>query len=93
MTKKRGRLEVIYNILSIIKSHKNSIKSTPLLRRSNLSSQRFQEYFLELLEKEFIREVNDGNYGEGKLITLTDKGFKYLERYSAITSFIEEFDL
>lgn len=93
MTKKRGRLEVIYNILSIIKAHKNSIKSTPLLRGSNLSSQRFQEYFSELIEKGFIREVNDNNNSGGKMITLTDRGFKYLERYSAITSFIEEFGL
>jgi len=30
---------------------------------------------------------------QGRLITLTDKGFTYLERYRAITSFIEDFGL
>jgi len=90
MEKKRGRLEVIHDILRLIRENKNSIKPTPLLRKSNLSSERFQEYFSELIEKGFIRELNKGN---GKLITLTDKGFRYLERYYAITSFIDDFGL
>jgi len=90
MAKKRGKLEVIYDILNIIKNHKNSIKSTPLLRYSNLSTARFHEYFSELFEKGFVREINSKN---GKIITLTDLGFKYLERYRTITSFIEDFDL
>jgi len=87
---KRGKLEVIYDILNIIRNNKNSIKPTPLLRKSNLSSERFHQYFLELLEKGFVREINDKN---GKLIILTDMGFKYLERYNTITSFIEDFGL
>ena len=90
MIKKRARLEVIYNILEIIKNNRNSIKRTPLLRKSNLSSERFGEYFSELIEKEFVREIEDKN---GKLISLTDKGFKYLEKYQTITSFIDEFGL
>lgn len=89
--KKRGTLEVIYDILSIIKNHGNSIRPTPLLRCSNLSSERFQEYLSRLLEKGFIKEIEDTK--NGKLITLTDKGFKYLERYKTITSFIEDFGL
>lgn len=83
-------MEVIYDILSIIKENKNAIKPTPLLRKSNLSSERFQEYFAELIEKGFVREIE---YKEGKLIALTDKGFKFLERYSTITSFIDDFGL
>jgi len=91
MVKKRGKLEVIYDILKIIMLHKNSIKTTPLLRQSNLSSERFLQYLSELLEKDFVREIKDSN--DGKLITLTDKGFKYLERYKTINSFINEFGL
>ena len=90
MIKKRGRLEVIYDILSFIRINKNSIKSTPLLRKSNLSSERFQEYYSELLEKKFIREIKGE---QRKLITLTDKGLRYLERYKTITSFINDFGL
>ena len=90
MSKKRGKLEVVYDILSIIRNNKNSIKPTPLLRSSNLSTKRFHEYFAELLKKGFIREISSKN---GKVITLTDLGFEYLEKYKTITSFIEDFDL
>jgi len=55
-----------------------------------LSSERFNEYFSELIGKEFVREIESKN---GKLISLTDKGFKYLERYKTITSFIDDFGL
>jgi predicted transcriptional regulator len=89
--KKRERLEVIYDLLKVIEKHHNSIKPTPLLRFSNLSSQRFSDYFSELKDKEFIKEIYDKK-GK-KFITLTDKGFKYLERYKTIISFIDDFNL
>lgn len=91
MTKKRERIEVIYDILGIIRDNKNSIKPTPLLRYSNLSSQRFSEYYNELTKKGFIKEILDKK-GK-KFISLTDKGFLYLERYKSILEFIDEFDL
>ena len=55
---KRTKLEIIRDILNIIKnSHK--IKPTPLLRQSNISSVRFKEYFSELMEKEFVEEIGN----------------------------------
>lgn len=89
--KKRARLEVIYDLLRIIRNNNNSIKPTPLLRYSNLSSQIFKKYFQELIEKEFIKKVRkkDGR----TFITLTDKGFGYLEKYKNIRQFIDDFDL
>lgn len=87
---KRNRLEIIRDILKIVQEHKNSIKPTPLLRHSNISSAKFKEYFSELLRKEFIKEINTN---DGKRITLTDKGFQYLEKYKTIIGFIEEFEL
>lgn len=91
MNKKRDRLEVIYDILTIIRDRNNSIKPTPLLRYSNLSSQSFSEYFKELMEKEMVREVKDKK--GRKSISLTDRGFKFLEKYKLILGFIEEFEL
>jgi predicted transcriptional regulator len=85
---KRNKLEIIKDILKIIKED-NSIKPTPLLRRSNLSSSRFKNYYLELLNKQFIKL----NYRKNKKITLTEKGFRYLEKYSTIINFIDEFKL
>ncbi len=91
MVKKRERLEVIYDILSIIRDKNNSIKPTPLIRYSNLSTQRFNEYILELLDKNLVKEVID-KYDK-KFYTLTDKGFLYLEKYSKLLLFIKEFEL
>ncbi|MBT3406422.1 hypothetical protein HN419_04605 [Candidatus Woesearchaeota archaeon] len=91
MPKKRDRLEIIYTILKIIHNHDNSIKPTPLLRYTNVSSQSFLEYYNELLDKELIREEYDKK--KKKYITLTDKGFSFLEKYKLILGFIEEFEL
>ncbi|MEM0214420.1 MAG: winged helix-turn-helix domain-containing protein [Archaeoglobaceae archaeon] len=92
MTKeKRERLEIIYDILRIIASHGNSILPTPLLRFSNLSTQNFNRYMNELIEKGFVREIYDE---EGRrYYTLTDKGFKFLEKYQKIRELIEGFGL
>ena len=91
MSRKRDKLEIIHDILTIIKDKNNSIKPTPLLRFSNLSSQSFSEYIEELLDKEFVKEIYD-NKGR-KFYSLGDKGFKYLEKYEIIKGFIEDFEL
>jgi len=89
--KKRDRLEVIYDILKVIRDNHNSVRPTPLLRASNLSSTGFAEYFSELISKGFIKEVEE-KHGR-TYITLTDKGFQFLEKYQLITGFIKEFEL
>ncbi|MBN1644574.1 hypothetical protein JW851_00850 [Candidatus Woesearchaeota archaeon] len=89
--RKRDRLEVIHDILKIIRDKHNSIKPTPLLRYSNLSSQRFSEYYKELQTKGLVKEIIDKK--SRKYITLTDKGFKFLEKYKLILGFIDDFGL
>ena len=91
MSRKRDRLEIIYTILKIIQDHRNSIRPTPLLRYANVSSKSFNEYFNELLKKGFVRENMDNK--DRKFISLTDKGFKYTEKYKVILGFIDEFEL
>ena len=88
---KRNKLEIIRDILEIIKENHNLIRPTPLLRKSNLSTARFQEYFKGMLEKRFVVEIIDSK--DKRNIKLTDKGFKFLEKYRVIVSFIEEFEL
>lgn len=85
---KRNKLEIIRDILKIIQENR-SIKATPLLRKSNISSARFKGYYSDLLNKRFIKET----YGKSKKITLTEKGHRYLEKYSTIINFIDEFEL
>lgn len=91
MAAKRNRLEIIKDILIIIKENKNAIRLTPLLRKSNLSSSGFAEYFEELQSKGFVKKDEDkkGN----KIFSVTEKGFRYLEKYKSIIGFLEEFEL
>ncbi len=89
--RKRERLEIIYDIIKIINDNHNSIRPTRLLRQSNLSSKSFSDYFNELREKELIKEIYDKK--GRKYITLTDNGFKYLEKYAVIKGFVDEFNL
>ncbi len=89
--KKRDRLEVIHDILKIVRDNHNSIRPTPLLRYSNLSSQSFTDYMNELMEKGLVKEIKDR---KGKrFITLTDNGFKYIDQYRMIKGFIHDFNL
>jgi predicted transcriptional regulator len=90
-TKKRDRLQVIFDILAVVRDHHNSIRPTPLLRYANLSTSSFTEYYNELTAKGFVKEITDAK--GRKYVTLTDKGFKFLERYKMILGFIHEFEL
>ena len=87
---KRVKLEIIKDILKIIQDNKE-IRITPLIRKSNISSSRFYEYFQDLLQKQLI--IQKTNSKTGKVIVLSEKGNKFLEKYKTIISFIEEFEL
>jgi len=87
---KRGKLEILKDTLRIIKENRNLIKPTVLLRKSKMSSSRFKEYYNDLLEGGFVSEVH--RKGE-RFIELTEKGYRFLDRYRAIVEFIEEFEL
>ncbi|MCA9488251.1 MAG: winged helix-turn-helix transcriptional regulator [Nanoarchaeota archaeon] len=82
---KRNKLEIIKDILRIVQEYRE-VKITPLIRKSNISSKSFYEYYKELEEKHLVVK------SAGK-IKLTKKGFDYLEKYNKIVSFIEEFNL
>jgi predicted transcriptional regulator len=87
---KRSKLEVLKDILEIIKENHNGIRKTPLIRKSNLSTARFGEYNSDLIKKQFIIERKIKNE---KRIFLTQKGERFLVKYQSIINFLEEFDL
>ena len=88
--KKRERLEVIKDILRVIRENRK-LKPTRLLYASNLSPQMFKDYVNELLEKKFIKLETD-NKGK-KEFTITQKGSEFLQEYKVIENFIENFGL
>ncbi|MCK9568154.1 winged helix-turn-helix domain-containing protein [Candidatus Pacearchaeota archaeon] len=87
---KRAKLEIIKDILRIIQENRNSIKPTPLLRKSMLSSGSFKEYYAELIQRNLVKEIG---LGRERKISLTERGMKFLEKYRTIIDFIDEFEL
>lgn len=88
--KKRNRLEVIRDILTVIKQKNGTIKPTHILYKSNLSYAMMEEYLQELLDKEFITE---GTKAGHKSYSITEKGNEYLDKYRLIAEFSESFGL
>lgn len=90
MAKKRERLNIIKDILNVIRE-KRQIKPTRLLYSSNLSPQMFKTYINELILKGFISLDLDKK--EKKTFSLTKKGYEFLSEYKVIENFIENFGL
>lgn len=88
---KRDKLEVIYDILLIIKNNQNSIKPTPLLRFANLSTNSYNQYEKDLIKKQLI--LITYNNKNRKHISLSQKGLNYIEKYKMIKEFLEDFEL
>ncbi len=94
MGMKRGRLEIIYDILSAIKSKGGTIRPTKLLYKSNLSHKMMLEYLADLKKKNLVAEDEILEKKKTtKVYTLTTKGYEYLKEYKQVINFIESFDL
>lgn len=90
--KKRDRLDLIFDILSNIRKFNDNIGPTNLLQKSNLSSQMFKEYILELETLKLVgKQENQKN--TKYTFKLTKKGNEYLDKYKEMKSFIESFGL
>jgi predicted transcriptional regulator len=90
MSKKRNRLEVIKDILEVVRNKSGRIKPTHILYKSNLSYQMMEEYLAELITKGFIKE---GKRENGKTYFITEKGLNYLQQYRMISEFTTSFGL
>ena len=76
----RGRLEIMFNILSMCRANSNTRK-TRIMYKSNLSYSQLQRYLaflvsMGLLEKE--------NVGDAEFFKLTEKGDEFLKEYLQI---------
>lgn len=91
MSRKRDRLEIIHDILHVIREKGEKVKPTHILYKSNLSHQRLQEYMKELMEKQLIEEKLLKK--NKKTYILTDKGYNYLADYQRIREFMESYGL
>jgi predicted transcriptional regulator len=92
MNKKRSKLEIVYDILRVIRDRNGRIKPTHILYKSNLSYQMMEEYLTELIGKGFIMEIVNKKDGK-KTYAITEKGLNYLNKYRVITDFVGSFGL
>lgn len=90
MAKKRNKLEIIKDILEVIKAKSGKIKPTHILYKSNLSHEMMDIYITELKEKELIEEIQKER---SRTYTITNKGIEYLNQYKRISEFTESFGL
>lgn len=91
MAKKRNRLEIIRDILDVIRNKNGKIKPTHILYKSNLSYLMMEEYLSELIEKGFVLEEKTKE--NSKTYRVTEKGLSYLEKYNMIADFSNSFGL
>lgn len=90
MNKKRTKLEVVRDILEVIRNKNGKIKPTHILYKSNLSYAMMNTYIGELIGKGFIVEQATKT---GKTYSITDKGLTYLNKYMLIVDFTNSFGL
>jgi len=90
MERKRTRLEIIRDILEVIKSRNGKIKPTHILYKSNLSHGMMEQYLSELIEKKLIEEIK---LAKGKSYRVTEQGLSYLSQYNLVKSFTDSFGL
>ena len=88
--KRRGKLEIINDMLRSIINKGGKIKPTHLLYKSNLSHSKMKEYITELMAKEMIDEIEEKGK---KMFVITDKGREFLQEFERIREFSESFGL
>jgi len=90
IVKRRGKLEIIADILRSIQNKEGKIKPTHLLYKSNLSHAKLMEYVDILLEKGMIEErLVKGK----KMFFMKDQGHKFLLEFERIKEFSDSFGL
>ena len=90
IVKRRGRLEIIADILRSIQDKKGNIKPTHLLYKSNLSHAKLKEYVDILMKKGMIEEQEVKGR---KMFIMKDPGHKFLLEFERIKEFSDSFGL
>ena len=90
MVKKRSRIDIIADMLSTIQEKGGRIKPTHLMYKANLSHKLMTSYLEELMSKELVQEITEKQY---RYLTITDEGYKFIEKFKQMKDFKESFGL
>jgi len=84
ISKKRNRMEIIHDILSILRKDPR-IKRTHLMYKTNLTYVRLNNYIDELKQKELLAGDDD--------VFVTPKGEEFLQQIRKMQDFMDSFGL
>lgn len=87
---RRSRIDIINDILEAIQKKGGKIKPTHLMYKANLSHKLMTSYLEELMSKELVLEITEKQY---RYLTITDEGYKFLEKFKQMKDFKESFGL
>jgi len=90
MERKRSRIDIISDILISIQLKKGEIKPTHLMYKANLSHTQMNNYLDELILKNFIQKIK---VKDKDFITITEKGYQFLQKLKEMKQFEETFGL
>lgn len=90
MAGKRTRTDIIGDMLASILERGGKIKPTHLMYKSNLAHGQMVSYLDELVEKNFIKKMKNGN---NEYIVITDKGCELVQKLREIKEFEKAFGL
>jgi len=90
MVKKRSRMDIISDMLKLIRSREGRIKPTHLMYKANLSHTQMNMYLGELVEKGLVEKNCKEKINE---IVITKKGNEFLVRYLQMKEFEGVFGL
>ena len=87
--KKRTKLEVIRDLLSILRENKK-VKITHLIYKANLSNNSIKPYLEDLLKNKLIEQIKES---DKRLFIITEKGHDFLNEFNKIKIFSESYGL
>ncbi|MBI2141063.1 hypothetical protein HYU16_01425 [Candidatus Woesearchaeota archaeon] len=92
MTSKRGKPEIIFDILRAVQESGGKMKPTRLLYKSNLSHARLKLYLESLVRQQMLAIEGSGSEGRN-LIALTQKGYSFVAEFRKMKALIESFGI
>jgi len=89
MAKKRSKLDIIRDILGILRSNKKT-KITHLIYKANLSNNIIKGYIEELSKNGMMNEIIEN---KKKFYVITKKGLEFIEEYNKMKIFTDAYGL
>ena len=91
MNQKRDRVEIMHDILILVRSKEGDAGPTHIMYKANLSHQMLTEYMNELMGKGFLME--EINKRGKRTYKITDKGHAFIKDYQSIRKFFDAYGL